>query len=350
MRRYVYQQFNTTHSSKISTIQHQKQIQNLDSLAQPQLFDPLRSDVLRNDLIVGESPKPLIGGARVKLRLLGDGIAIENDFQISLSLEKVEALADLLLRVQAEKFLTLNVNEIVGVDCLVASMHNAKDPRATVAAIEQLLLAISKVHLDVTCIACSSPLLPEISNRLATPEGQVEIQQVTDYLLNKTTSLVTSDYNSIRIAHEVEQSYLKCLDPSHEKQAYASNYTPEKIVPEMGFLMSAGVVVFTLITLVAVVVCCVRTHRRTVVEAKTNWKKTLRAVRKQQNKKEIEMLKKYVVFIENPCEIPNLEHTHTHSNTGTEPPCSRLRKFRLPCEFSFRSSSLSTFYSSSVDI
>ena len=260
---------------------------------------------------MGESPKPLIGGARVKLRLLGDGIAIENDFQISLSLEKVEALADLLLRVQAENFLTLNVNEIVGVDCLVASMHNAKDPRATVAAIEQLLLAISKVHLDVTCIACSSPLLPEISNRLATPEGQVEIQQVTDYLLNKTTSLVTSDYNSIRIAHEVEQSYLKCLDPSHEKQAYASNYTPEKIVPEMGFLMSAGVVVFTLITLVAVVVCCVRTHRRTVVEAKTNWKKTLRAVRKQQNKKEIEMLKKYVVFIENPCEIPNLEHTHT---------------------------------------
>jgi len=105
--------------------------------------------------------------------------------------------------------------------------------------------------------------------------------------------LVTSDYNSIRIAHEVEQSHLKCLDPSHEKLAYSSNYTPEKIVPEMGFLMSAGVVVFTLISLVAVVVCCVRTHRRTIVEAKTNWKKTLRAVRRQQNKKEIEMLKKY---------------------------------------------------------
>ena len=84
------------------------------------------------------------------------------------------------------------MNEIVGVDCLVASMHNAKDPTATVAAIEQLLLTMKRSSRRDMYRMFLSTSTRDLESTSATPEGQVEIQQVTDYLLNKTTSLVTS--------------------------------------------------------------------------------------------------------------------------------------------------------------
>ena len=67
MRMYVVYHKQLSYNN-INNTNSKTQVQNLDSLAQPQLFDPLRSDVLRNDLIVGENPKPLLGGARVKVR------------------------------------------------------------------------------------------------------------------------------------------------------------------------------------------------------------------------------------------------------------------------------------------
>jgi len=269
------------------------ELHNLDSIEQPKLFEPLSKNILRNDLVVGVAPRPLMGSVRAMVSLLGDGIAINNDFRLSLEIEHVEALADLMARIQADRFLTLKVSEILGMNCLVATLYDSNDPSAAVAQIEQLLLAIRSVRMDVSCIKCSSPLLPLITARLQTEEGQQEIQQVVDYLLNKTQSLVTNDYNARRISHMVEQSYMRCMDPNHEKEDYSSDFSPIKTVPELGFLMSAAVIVFTLILFVSVVVCCVRTHRRTMVEHKTNWKKTLRAVRKAQRKKENEIHKKY---------------------------------------------------------
>ena len=121
------------------------------------LLDPVQKHVLLTSFMMGEE-KPLSASVDFYLILSKGDRVVENDFTLTISLNKIFFLLEVLARVDSEKIGFMPLREITSLSCWAHLVDEF--------SIEKLLLTIDAVVANIDCHKCTSIGLIELSQNL----------------------------------------------------------------------------------------------------------------------------------------------------------------------------------------
>ena len=151
------------------------------------------------------------------------------------------------------------------------------------------------LDLNVTCLDCSSPSLPNITELLSTPKGNKDASDVVDEILDWAVDIFGADYLKYIGDRLIVDSRLRCPHhPSYDPSAAARDYDPflqAQNDDSIGLLIAFAAVAATLIvsvgTILLIIRCIVhRRHRKWL--ATLSEQKVLRLWHVQEKTKELE--------------------------------------------------------------
>jgi len=214
-------------------------IENLDtagdplSLLQPILNDPV---TLNSTASFGIASEPLRVSLRMLIALLGDDdMQLRNEVDISLDLNTATVILATLLRVSEESFLTFPLRDVFNLNCWLATIQTPTlDSRGVriagsepSAALTNLVVAIAKVGLNITCVTCTSPEIKELAVLLSSPEGIDDATEAANMVLNYATTLLGGEFLQVKIDRMLNDAAQKCPhSPSYNENPVEARYAP----------------------------------------------------------------------------------------------------------------------------
>ena len=206
-----------------------------------------------------------------------DEEAIRNTVEVSLDLPSATVVLEALLKISSRSLFDFPLRDILNLDCWL-SLLPAPELDATgvrvdgsdrTAAVTDLMLTLSDLKLNVTCIACSSPEIEEMSRLLSDPSTSDDVTQVANDLLGYVTELLGGTFLQVQIDRFLNEAPKRCPHrPEYQDNFAASSYAPfEAVDTETGsvtFLIALGAAAATMLLVVLAIIFFVRctTRRR----------------------------------------------------------------------------------------
>jgi len=263
-------------------------LENIDSVGEPlKLLEPKKgeSSILDNTATFGIEQRPLRGSVGFLLSIMGndDGLQMRNEIVVSADLSAATLMAEALLHMREQSFLSFPLRDMLDVNCWLATMPaadlNEYGVRSTGAkaslALQELAVTISRLQLNVECISCTSPGFEELAQMLSSPEGVEDATVVANKVSNYITSLLGGAFIDTQIDRLLYNAAKQCphhedYDPSYVAPATYKEFDAEDNVGEaspLNFLLAlliVGSLLFVFIAAVSVIVKCIvrRRHRR----------------------------------------------------------------------------------------
>ena len=258
------------------------------------LLDPVQKHVLLTSFMMGEE-KPLSASVDFYLILSKGDRVVENDFTLTISLNKIFFLLEVLARVDSEKIGFMPLREITSLSCWAHLVDEF--------SIEKLLLTIDAVVANIDCHKCTSIGLIELSQNLrkrnasyfSTEQTNRDLKKVADYLAGDDFGNYMN--GMLREARKACNASYPTPPPTsapttvEEYTELLAKETTEKIMKSLAGI--SGVVAVLIAVGVFVAVRKRRRDRRTY-EYK-EWKRTVDECRKELSQSTVSMYRSEVV-------------------------------------------------------
>eukprot|EP00980_Cylindrotheca_fusiformis_P014864 scaffold4056_cov115-Cylindrotheca_fusiformis.AAC.8 len=249
-------------------------VDNLDTIGSPmQLLEAVMNEPyqLNNSLTFGVSDRPVRLAFRFLLSLIGDDdMQVHNDVEVSLDLFSTSVILKTMMKVAESRFYGFPLRDVFNLNCWLAMIPapsldqygiRSNDLEPTMS-LEELAASVSSLNLNVSCVECSSPRLPELSELLAKAEAQEEITVAINGFLDYIAELAGGNFLQVQIDRLLNDASRECPhSPTYEPDAEPAIY---KAIPapsnelSMTFLIKLLAVAIAAILAVAVIIMGIR--------------------------------------------------------------------------------------------
>lgn len=158
-------------------------LSGLDTLTEMTLLQPISSTTLHNDLRTGEMPVGL--SIDVVLSIHGTAINVDDHFTLSVDLQGIHFLLDILLMVDQERFWDIELGQVAD--------HSAYLSTLAAARPQKLGLSFDRVGLGITCKKCSSSLLRQMADNLNVDANIAQLTVAVNSVLSNLAHHFTED-------------------------------------------------------------------------------------------------------------------------------------------------------------
>jgi len=262
-------------------------IENINTVGNPlNLLEPISNEPnsLQNIATLGAGQRPLRGSVGFLLSIMGDSddnLQMRNELVISVDLSAATIIAETLIQIKEEAFLSFPLRDMLNVNCWLATMPTAElneyGVRSTGSkaslALETLAVTIKSLQLDVECVSCTSPGFNHLAQMLSSPEGIEDATMVANRVTNYVTSLLGGEFVETKIDRILYNAERMC--PHHRNydatfvapSSYKDFDVPSYTVAPLNFLLAlliVGCTVFVFVAVMALIIKCIvrRRHRR----------------------------------------------------------------------------------------
>jgi len=255
-------------------------IDNLDTIGSPlELFQAVK-DVphsLNNMMTFGTENRPVRISMRFLLSLMGDDdTQLHNDVEISLDLHSASVMLQAMMKVAESRFYGFPMRDIFDLNCWLAMIPAPKLDQYGVRSIseeqtvslQELAATAASLSLNVTCIECSSPRMPELTELLSKVEAQEDLSEAMNALLDYATDMVGGNFVEVQMDRLLNDAARKCphsptYDPNTEAQVYQAFKTQED-EPSLSLLVTIAALAIVAILAVVAVIYAIKSivHRR----------------------------------------------------------------------------------------
>lgn len=199
-----------------------------------------------------------------------DNIEVRNELDVSVNLEAATLLMQTLSMVDESRFYNFPLRDTLDLNCWLATIPAPEldasgvrlDGTGITAALETLAASVSRLNVNVSCIECSSPRMPEFAELISSPSVQNEVTSAANEILQYVGELAGGNFAQVQIDQMLFDAARKCPhSPSYDPEYTAAAYEPlEAPDTEFSFsyLIMLGSVTLILILLASMVVYIVR--------------------------------------------------------------------------------------------
>ncbi|CAJ1942472.1 unnamed protein product [Cylindrotheca closterium] len=245
-------------------------IDNLDTIGSPiELLQAIMDmpHQLNNTMTFGTEGRPVRMALTFLLSLMGDDdMQVRNEVEISLDLHSASVMLQAMMKVAESRFYGFPMRDIFDLNCWLAMIPAPKldqyGVRSTseepTVSLEELAATAASLSLNVTCIDCSSPRMPELTELLSKAEAQEDLSEAMNALLDYVTDMVGGNFLQVQIDRILNDAGRKCPhSPSYEPEFEAATYkafqAPDS-EPSMSLLVTIAALAIVALLVVAALI------------------------------------------------------------------------------------------------
>jgi hypothetical protein len=175
---------------------------------------------------------------------------VRNDVEISLDLSSANIVLLAMMKVAEARFYGFPLRDIFDLNCWLAMIPaptldqygiRANGEEATMS-LNNLAASVASINLNVTCVDCSSPRIPELTELLSRSEAQEDVTGAVNNLLDYVTELVGGNFLQVQMDRFLNDAARKCphsptFAPDFKEVAYQAFEAPNNEA-SMSFLIT----------------------------------------------------------------------------------------------------------------
>ena len=275
-------------NAKIDFALSDLRVSNIDSLGAPiKLLQPMmgESSSMNNSLSIGVGEDALRTSFTLKVNGEGADVQVNNELELGISLKNMDMILELLAEVQEYPFLHFPLKDLLNMDCWLATVVTPVldsyglriDETDSGIVLRELAWAVAEARIDLNCIACSSPLLLDMTSYLSSQQGIEDTTLVANNVFAYVSNLLGGDLVQSYIDKALNEAVMKCPhSPTYMKGFNGLEFddmiASAKSDSSYGFLIAIVAVVACLLALIVLVIAITRLLRKRRHE---RWLKTL---------------------------------------------------------------------------
>jgi hypothetical protein len=194
---------------------------------------------------------------------------VRNEIDISLDLHSATVVLQAMMKVAESKFYGFPLRDIFDLNCWLAMIPAPKLDQYGVsisgestASLEKLAATAASLNLNVTCVECSSPRMPELTELLSKAEAQEDLSEAMNALLDYVTDMVGGNFVQVQMDRLLNDAARKCphsptYEPGFEAVTYEAFEAPENEL-SMSLLVTIAALAIVAILLVAALIYFIR--------------------------------------------------------------------------------------------
>ena len=265
--------------SKLSLELKNAEIANLDTLgANVQLLQPFQDEphVLDNAAQLGTTERPLQFSIQIVVTIV-DGstnqVTSHNDVMITLGLDAASMEVQALLTLMESSVRSMPLQDVLNWNCWLATLpapaltdqglrESGVDPSLS---LQHVAASVEQFLLNVTCVDCSSPVLPTLSEQLASRKSQQDVTQTASTLLEYVSEILEGDYVQVQLDRLLQDAPKQC--PHHPEYQGADQFVKSTYLPydsvesnksDTSFLLMVVIVGLSAAAMIAVITWSVK--------------------------------------------------------------------------------------------
>ena len=210
-------------------------VSNIDSLGALKLLQPImgESSVLDNEASLGVGEDPISLSLRLKVKGKCDKVDFNNEVELSLSLQNLIFIVQLLAEMEEPSFLFFPLEDIKNFNCWLSSiMTPALDAYGirigendSGVVLRKLAIEVERANLDMKCIYCSSPMIQSMEHMFQTQAGIEETTATVNRLFDYGTTLLGGEYMQTTVDRMLKEAGYQCPhSPMYEQQFAGLKY------------------------------------------------------------------------------------------------------------------------------
>ena len=229
--------------SKLSLQIQNAEISNLDTLApNVQLLQPFQDEphVLDNAAQLGTTERPLEFSIQIVVTIL-DGstnqITSHNDVIITLGLDAASMEVQTLLTLMESSVRSMPLQDVLNWNCWLATLpapaltdqglrESGVDPSLS---LQHVAASVEQFLLNVTCVDCSSPVLPTLSEQLASSKSQKDVTKTANTFLEYVSEILEGDYVQVQLDRLLNDAPKQC--PHHPEYQGNDKFVKSTYLP-----------------------------------------------------------------------------------------------------------------------
>ena len=275
-------------NAKIDIALSDLRVSNIDSLGTPiKLLQPMmgESSALNNSVSIGVGEDALRTSFTLKVNGEGDEVQVNNELELGISLKSMDMMLELLAEVQEYPFLQFPLKDLLNMDCWLATVVTPvldkygmrEDEADSGIVLRELAWAVAEARIDLNCIACSSPLLVDMTSYVSSQQGIDDTTKVANDVFAYVSNLLGGDLVQSYIDKALNEAGMKCPhSPTYMKDFNGLEFddmiASAKSESSYGFLIAIIAVVSCLLVLIALAIATTRIVR---MRRHERWLKTL---------------------------------------------------------------------------
>lgn len=204
---------------------------------------------------------------------------VSNEVEISLDLHSASVMLQAMIKVAESRFYGFPMRDVFDLNCWIAMIPAPKldqygvrsfSEEATVS-LEELAATAASLSLNVTCVDCSSPRMPELTELLSKAEAQEDLSEAMNALLDYATDMVGGNFLQVQMDRFLNDAARKCphspsYQPDFEAVTYKAFQAPEN-EQSMSLLVTIAALAIVVILAVAILIYFIkwivrRRHKR----------------------------------------------------------------------------------------
>lgn len=261
-------------NAKIGLSLSDLRVSNIDSLGAPiKLLQPFmgESSALNNSMSIGVGEDAFRTSFTLKVSGEGDEVEVNNELELGISLKNVDTMLEILFEIQEHPFLYFPLKDLLNMDCWLATVVTPVLDRYGMRVgeadsgivLRKLALAVAEAKIDLNCIACSSPLLLDMTSYLSSQQGIEDTTEVANNVFAYVSNLLGGDLVQSFIDKALNEAGIKCPhSPTYMKDFNGLEFddmiASAKSESSYGFLFAIISVVACLVVLIAVAIALAR--------------------------------------------------------------------------------------------
>ena len=157
----------------------------LDTFSELSVLQPSAPYTLHNEIKLATAERPLNVSVNVHISVHGTELDIDDDFELSLSMQGARLLLDILLQIDQGKFWSLTLDELTVLTNYLSTLAAARP--------EHFKLDFESFGLHINCRSCSSSLLRLMASNLEEPVNIAQLTQTVNSFLTNVGEHFVSD-------------------------------------------------------------------------------------------------------------------------------------------------------------
>jgi len=195
---------------------------------------------------------------------------VRNEVDLSLDLSTAIVMLKSMAMVAESNFYNFPIRDLTDLSCWMAMIPPPQlDDRGVrragvepTASLVKLAAEVAKIGMNLTCVECTSPKMAQLSEMIASPEGQREITILVNDVLNYIGKLAGGDFAQTNIDRMLNDAARQCPhSPLYVANYTAPSYKAFKAIEnefDISSLILLGALAIAFVVLLIVVIYAIR--------------------------------------------------------------------------------------------
>ena len=153
-----------------------------------------------------------------KIKNKTDDLQVRNDVEIGLDLNSANVILMTMIKVAEARFYGFPLRDILDYNCWLAMIPAPAldeyglriNGEERTMALAELAASVASLNLNVTCVDCSSPKMPELTELLSKAEAQEDLTETINQVLDYFTELFGGNFLQVQLDRLLNEAARKC--------------------------------------------------------------------------------------------------------------------------------------------